>query len=651
MNPGPFRIGEIVWAKVKGYPQWPALVLDPREGVDVKNSRKKNSYFVRFFSADDRVQVSWMADEDLVTFPLILSEMKTASEMKGGKTYLDLRKCITSANQAHTEFMEKLELDPDAALQLAIAPTFAAGGEAAGTSTPRGRPKKETARSPATATSKQQAPDVESAAQPQTPATGKRTRPSKPPAKATPEPAPAAEATPSKRVPKKRTHPDDEYGHNGFSTPASGTKRKTAGTAGKTASLTEPRKSAVKSEVKEDYGTVGLPMQTTEVPKATLNQARAISVGFIGLEDVRAVQAAKRLLNIGVAVRVWAKTQLLSKDLEYSGAERISEAEKIFEETDVVFVSAGSSYDLNDLLSGADHLIRKIRPQGKNKVKGVCVFSSMSKQDSELTAHKLEAKNIKYLECAWAGHAERPSLICCRSEELYKHCKPVLDIVCGQSVFLGHDFGTALAAKSYLSIVEGVHLAGLVEAGFLAQSTGLDVSLVQPLLSFKPDERVARILKLPEDPQNVTGNLMREQYRGLRDAVHLAHPVQDGVLDNHSSVTHMASFAMDLFKTHFIMYRCQRETDEDNRAKKLKSAAAAGAPRSGTEAESSGGVTAAKPTAAAISAPVNGVDTAKEEDVGAEGEEEIVDKQDDSGTVEEDDAKGPEEEAEEPASQ
>lgn len=83
-----------------------------------------------------------------------------------------------------------------------------------------------------------------------------------------------------------------------------------------------------------------------------------------------------------MTVRVWARTSVLAKDLEYSGAERITEADKIFEETDVVFLTATAGvHDLNALLNGADHLARKIRPQGKNKIKGVCVFSSMSKED------------------------------------------------------------------------------------------------------------------------------------------------------------------------------------------------------------------------------------------------------------------------------
>ena len=108
--------------------------------------------------------------------------------------------------------------------------------------------------------------------------------------------------------------------------------------------------------------------------------AKEISLGLIGLDDERTVHVARKLLEKGVSVRVWAKDSL-SKDLEYARAERIGEAGKIFEEADVVFITAPTNRELQTLLAEEGHLLMKVRASGKNKIKGVCVFSALTKQE------------------------------------------------------------------------------------------------------------------------------------------------------------------------------------------------------------------------------------------------------------------------------
>jgi 3-hydroxyisobutyrate dehydrogenase-like beta-hydroxyacid dehydrogenase len=117
----------------------------------------------------------------------------------------------------------------------------------------------------------------------------------------------------------------------------------------------------------------------------------------MGLEDSRTVHVARQLLKKGVSVRVWAKDQL-SKDLEYSNAERVNDGEKLFEEADVVLLSAAGNHELQALLGGVDHTLRKIRPAGKNKFKGVCVFSTLTKHERYKVAKCLtEFRRIRYI--------------------------------------------------------------------------------------------------------------------------------------------------------------------------------------------------------------------------------------------------------------
>ena len=46
-----YKLGDLVWAKVKGFNYWPATIVPDDQ---VKNNRKiKNSYLVRFFGSED----------------------------------------------------------------------------------------------------------------------------------------------------------------------------------------------------------------------------------------------------------------------------------------------------------------------------------------------------------------------------------------------------------------------------------------------------------------------------------------------------------------------------------------------------------------------------------------------------------------------
>ena len=100
--------------------------------------------------------------------------------------------------------------------------------------------------------------------------------------------------------------------------------------------------------------------------------------------------------------------------------------------------------------------------QGKNnRLKGICFFGAVSKDESESISRRMEAKNIEYLECAWRGHGESLGVFACHNRQLYDHIACVLDIGVSLSTFLGEEYGLALGAGACFAIVEGIAFAGL----------------------------------------------------------------------------------------------------------------------------------------------------------------------------------------------
>ena len=47
-----FKIGELVWAKMTGYPYWPGKIVEPDEQVK-KPSKKTEMFFIQFYGTGD----------------------------------------------------------------------------------------------------------------------------------------------------------------------------------------------------------------------------------------------------------------------------------------------------------------------------------------------------------------------------------------------------------------------------------------------------------------------------------------------------------------------------------------------------------------------------------------------------------------------
>merc|ERR1712154_18381 len=48
-----FKVGDLVWAKIKGFSNWPAKITEPVDGVKKPNKPKGNWHFVLFFGQNN----------------------------------------------------------------------------------------------------------------------------------------------------------------------------------------------------------------------------------------------------------------------------------------------------------------------------------------------------------------------------------------------------------------------------------------------------------------------------------------------------------------------------------------------------------------------------------------------------------------------
>jgi hypothetical protein len=119
-----------------------------------------------------------------------------------------------------------------------------------------------------------------------------------------------------------------------------------------------------------------------------LQRAREITLGLIGLEDVRTVLLAQELLICGVSIRVCAKDKL-ANSLVTLGATRVMEQTTLLDEVDVAFLSHSSKQELQAFFG---EFMMKENSTERHKLKGVCVFNTLT--DKETCVPKFRLRKV-----------------------------------------------------------------------------------------------------------------------------------------------------------------------------------------------------------------------------------------------------------------
>jgi hypothetical protein len=98
-----YKIGDVIWAKMKGYPPWPARIAAPNE-TNIRNTEAEKCksarpyHLVYFFGSNN---YAWMSDETLKPYKEFEEEYKKNNKKKTAG--------FTKGLKAIEEYMRKVE--------------------------------------------------------------------------------------------------------------------------------------------------------------------------------------------------------------------------------------------------------------------------------------------------------------------------------------------------------------------------------------------------------------------------------------------------------------------------------------------------------------------------------------------------------------
>ncbi|RVE52294.1 hypothetical protein evm_003084 [Chilo suppressalis] len=224
-------------------------------------------------------------------------------------------------------------------------------------------------------------------------------------------------------------------------------------------------------------------------------KASQMKFGFLGL-GIMGSGIVKNLLNSGHKVVVWNRTAAKCKDFEKAGASIAVTPCDVVEEADITFSCVADPQAAKEMVFGNCGVLHCPSLESKGYVE----MTSIDADTSHDIVEAISGKGGRYLEAQIQGsktQAEEGTLIILAAGDrtLFDDCQSCFKAMSKNSFYLGSDIGNASKMNSVLQVVSGVSLAALAEGLALADRAGLSQADLLDVLALTPLASPHLILK------------------------------------------------------------------------------------------------------------------------------------------------------------
>ncbi|XP_028036957.1 putative oxidoreductase GLYR1 homolog isoform X2 [Bombyx mandarina] len=223
-------------------------------------------------------------------------------------------------------------------------------------------------------------------------------------------------------------------------------------------------------------------------------KASQMKFGFLGL-GIMGSGIVKNLLNSGHKVIVWNRTAAKCKDFEKVGATIAVTPCDVVEEADITFSCVADPQAAKEMVFGNCGVLHCPTLESKGYVE----MTSIDADTSHDIVEAISGKGGRYLEAQIQGsktQAEEGTLIVLAAGDrsLFDDCQSCFKAMSKNSFYLG-EIGNASKMNSVLQVVGGVSLAALAEGLALADRAGLSQADLLDVLALTPLASPHLILK------------------------------------------------------------------------------------------------------------------------------------------------------------
>lgn len=436
-----FRIGDPVWAKMKGFSPWPGKVCMPP--TDVKRPAiKKQMHCVNFFGTNDFAWIEENNIKDYNQYKSALIKPKQSKQITSAIEEIE-QYLVDTDRTEESEDSTEAEQDFDALLT---------GEQAAAKKSIKKEGKKREARD-----------DSDSEGGPtSTSANSKKARTGRPQLKERLKEEPSSSLT---------EQDSNSPAAAAVDSPLVG-KRSSAAVTGLLDRPTLAR--PVSPAIGMDLVTSSQTLRDKDIQPSKLN------FGFLGL-GIMGSGMVKNLLNSGHNVTVWNRTSEKVRDFVEAGAKEALTPGDVIVDSDITFSCVSDPQASKDLVFGNCGVLQEI-----STTKGYVEMTGVDSDTSQDIAEAIGLKGGRYLEAQIQGskiQAQDGTLVIlvAGDRSLFDDCQSCFQAMGKNSFYLG-EVGNATKMNLVLQTMVGVTLAGLAEGMALADRAGLQQKDVMEVL-------------------------------------------------------------------------------------------------------------------------------------------------------------------------
>ncbi|BAQ60764.1 2-hydroxy-3-oxopropionate reductase [Geminocystis sp. NIES-3708] len=207
-------------------------------------------------------------------------------------------------------------------------------------------------------------------------------------------------------------------------------------------------------------------------------------LAFLGL-GVMGKAMYVNLHKSGQSIKAWNRTknsphvQSLPSEFQLNVVDSISEAVK---DANIIFTCLGDVADVEDVFFNSEGVMKFAQ---SNSI--IVDFSTIGSQSAQKISHKLQQKNIRFLDAPVSGGdigARQGTLTIMVGGSLtdFQECEPYFNIL-GKNITYCGSAGSGQAVKLCNQVLASLHMIGVCEALKLAEKQGIDPHLVVDVCS------------------------------------------------------------------------------------------------------------------------------------------------------------------------
>lgn len=423
-----FRVGDAVWAKMKGFSAWPGKIDLPTTGMK-RPVMKKMMHCVFFFGTHD---YAWIVDTDIKPYQEFKEKLNTkkSASFQGAiaeiEEYIKTGKWTPAAPAAPAPVPEEEDEEGDAEFDALF-------GD---------KPKKTPAKTP-----KKRNISTDS------------------------------DSKEGSTAKKARNSARKDNGNREASPPL--TNHNSAKKSASSAVANFLDRPTLFQPASPGLGDIASASASQTLKDKAIEPSK-LNFGFLGL-GIMGSGIVKNLLNSGHSVTVWNRTEEKATEFGKIGAKQAITPGDVINESDITFSCVADPKAAKDMVFGNCGVLSEI-----SSSKGYVEMTGIDAETSQDIAEAISLKAGRYLEAQVQGSKDQANdgtlvLLASGDKTLFDDCASCFQAMSKNSFYLG-EVGNASKMNLVLQLMSGVALAGLAEGMALADRAGLQQKDVLEIL-------------------------------------------------------------------------------------------------------------------------------------------------------------------------